>query len=149
MTIKRALARLRYELVSLFLECGFAIAALAIAAVALPAILILAAQFARLASTGSWRGFAFSELIEVLRVDASALSDESRQFTAFILALPATLVLLVAALVLCLLAYGLRRLIRREHTRLARTQQHALIEDIERKLAIPEPATQKPDNTGA
>jgi hypothetical protein len=134
MKTKRALARLRYELVSLALECGFALAALAILAIAVPIVLIFAAQLDRLATTGEWRGFAVTELIDVLQIDASALTGESQGFASFVLALPATLVLLLAALVLCLVAYGLRRLVRRERMRFSGTQQSALIEDIERQL---------------
>ena len=149
MKMQRALAWARCELVSLFLEFAVAIAALAILAIAAPIILIFAAQLDRLATKGNWRGFAFSEFLDVLGVAPSALADESRQSTAFILTLPAALVLSLAALILCLVAYGLFRLIRRERTRLVRMQQHALIEDIERKLETPQSPARKPESTGA
>jgi hypothetical protein len=134
MKTKRTLAWLRYELVSLLLECAFAIAALAILATAVPTILILAAQLDRLATTGDWRGFALSELFDVLQIDASARAEDSQPLTGFVLALPATLVLLLATLILCVVACGLHRLVKRERMRFSRTQQSALIEDIERHL---------------
>jgi len=134
MKTKRALARVWHELVSLSLECVFAVVVLALVAAIVPTILILAAQFYRLATTGDWRGFAFSELVDVLGINPSALADESQPIAQTILALPATLVLSLASIALCLTAYVLHRLLKRERVRFSGKQQNALIEDIERQL---------------
>jgi hypothetical protein len=134
MTLKRALAGIRYWLASLFLECGFAVAVLAALPITALIIFILGAQFLRLATTGDWRGFAFSEFIDVLQLDPSVLFTASDHIDKFVLSLPATLVLSVAAAAFCLLAGVARRLNRRERARFVGKQQHALIEDIERKL---------------
>jgi hypothetical protein len=134
MTLKGALARVRYELVSLLLECAIAVAVLAAFMMSFPMTLILASQLNRLATTGDWREFRFSEFLDVLRIDPSSLQGEAQPIAGFFLALPAALLLLLAALALCLLAGVLHRLNRRERARFGGMQQSAMIKDIERKL---------------
>jgi len=129
MTPRRALARIRYELVSLLLECAFAVAVLAALAAAVPMLTILAAHVYALATAGQWRGFPLSELIEVLRIDSVALPIDE-----WLLALPAALVLFVVVLILWLLAAVVHRLSRRERARFLSVKQRALIGDIEREL---------------
>jgi hypothetical protein len=134
MTLKGALARVRYEVVSLLLECAIAVATLAAFLMSVPMILILASQLNRLAMTGDWREFPFSEFLELVRIDPSSLQGETQAIAKFFLALPATLLLLLAALALCLLAGVLHRLNKRERARFGGMQQSAMIKDIERKL---------------
>jgi cbb3-type cytochrome oxidase subunit 3 len=130
---RRALARIRYELVSLLLECVIAVAVLAAVVAIIPMTLILAAQLHGLLTTGNWRGFQFSEFLDVFRIDLSGPGD-TQPVAGFLLALPATLLLFLATLVLCLLAGVLHRLNRRERARFNSSRQNALIKDIEREL---------------
>jgi cbb3-type cytochrome oxidase subunit 3 len=131
---KRGLARIRYEVVSLLLECGIAAAVLAALITSVPLVVILAAQLHGLATTGHWRGFQVAELLDVLRLDSSILPGSSQAIAEAVLALPASLILFTVALALCLLAGILHRLNRRERVRFAGAQQSALIKDIEREL---------------
>ena len=133
MKLRRALARIRYEFVSLLLECVIVIAVLAALIAIIPMVLILAAQLNGLATTGNWRGFQFSEFLEVLRIDLSGPGD-TQPVAGLLLALPATLLLFLATVALCLLAGVLHLLNRRERARFDATRLNALIEDIERKL---------------
>jgi len=130
----RALARARYEFLSLLLECAIAAVVLAAVIVAVPLAVILAAQLHGLATTGQWRGFQVAELLDVLQIDASIVSGSSQPAPGYLLSLPASLGLLIAVLFLCLLAGILRRLNRNERARFFSAQQNALIKDIERKL---------------
>lgn len=133
MTPRRIFARIRYELVSLLLECAIAVAVLTATMISAPMILILAAQMDRLTTTGDWRGFRFSEFLDVLRIDPSAILGEL-PIAGFFLALPATLILFPSALALCLLAGVFHRLNRREKVKFDNMRKSAMIRDIERKL---------------
>lgn len=134
MTPKRALARIRYELISLLLECAIVAVVLAALITAVPMAVILAAQLHGFATTGHWRGFQVFELLDVLRIDPSTLPEKFQSIVGSLLALPASLVLFIVTLTLCLLAGVLHRLNRRERAKLVSVQQSALIRDIEREL---------------
>jgi hypothetical protein len=132
--LRRALARTRYGLVSLLLECAIAVTALTALIVAAPLTVILAAKLHALATMGQWRGFPVSELLDVLQVDPETLAMRSDSVAGFALSLPASLVLATATLALCVLAVILHRTNRRMRARLHNVLQSALIEDIERQL---------------
>jgi hypothetical protein len=134
MTLRRALVRIRHGLVSLLLESAIAVTVLTALIVAAPLIVILAAQLHGLATTGQWRGFQVSELLDVLRVDPETLATRPDSVAGFVLLLPASLVLFTATLAFCVLAAILHRANRRVCARLYSMQQSALIEDIERQL---------------
>src|SRR5262245_53975103 len=133
MTTKRALVRIRIELVSSVLECGIAIATLGLIILAAPILLILAAQVERFATAGEWRGFQFSEFLEVIGVDPNSAAELSPVVPG-VMEWPATLLLATAALALVLLIVVLGRANRRQRARITGLRQAALIEDIERKL---------------
>jgi hypothetical protein len=133
-TLREALARIRYGLVSLLSECAIAVTVLTALIVAAPLTVIVAAQLHALATTGQWRGFPVSELLDVLQVDPEALPTRSDSVAGFALSLPASLVLLTATLALCVLAVFLHRTNRRMRARLQNVLQSALIKDIERQL---------------
>jgi hypothetical protein len=136
MTPRRALARIRYELLSLPLECGVAIAVLAALVAVVPLVVILAAQLHGLATTGQWRGFPVSEFLDVLQIDPSNFAGGSLAGAGSLLSAPASLVLFTATLFLCVLAGLFHRLKRRERARFLAVQQNALIKDIERELEM-------------
>jgi hypothetical protein len=133
---RRALARLRYEFLSLLLEIAIAAAVLAALIAATPLAVILAAQLSGLASTGQWRGFQLSELFDVLQIDPNSFSASSPAVAGSLLSAPATLVLFTSILFLCVLAGFLHRLNRRERARLRGVHQSTLIHEIESKLTV-------------
>jgi hypothetical protein len=135
MTTRRALARIRYQLVSLLLECAMAAAVLAMIIAIVPMVLILAAQLHGLATTGNWRGFQFSELLDVLQIDVSTMPADS-QLIVGLLRVPAALLLFLVTSALYLFAVVLHRLNRRERKRFNNMQQNALIKDIDRALEV-------------
>ena len=134
MTSLRALARIRYAFLTLLLECAIAALTLAAVVVAVPMMVILAAQLHGLATTGQWRGFQVAEFLDVLQIDASSLSSESSPPPESLLSLSASLVLFTAMLFFGLLAGILHRLNRRERAKFFSAQQNALLKDIEREL---------------
>jgi hypothetical protein len=110
-------------------------AALLVALIAaVPLTVIVAAQLHGLATTGQWRGFQVSELLDVLRIDRSIFPESSEQTAGYLLSLPASLVLFTTVLFLIVLAAALHRLRRRERARFFGAQQSALIKEIERQL---------------
>lgn len=136
MTPRRAFARIRYEFLSLLLECVIAVVLLAALIAAIPMAVILAAQLHGLATTGQWRGFQVSEFLDVLHVDPGIFPESSEQTAGYLLSLPASLVLFTAVLFLIVLAGLLHRLSRRARARFLGVQQSALIKDIERELEM-------------
>ena len=134
MTPRSALARLRYEFLALLLECVIAAALLVALVVAVPLVVIVAAQLHGFATKGQWRGFQISELLDVLGLDRSILPGSSDQTAGYLLSLPASLVLFTTVLFLIVLAVALHRLRRRERARFFGAQQSALIKEIERQL---------------
>ena len=100
---------------------------------AAPLLFILAAQFTRLGSTGDWRAVPLSEFLEFIKIGAPGEpADQAGQALGFILALPATLILFVAALAFWIVGRAMNRLKRRERERFHSSRQKALIGDIER-----------------
>jgi hypothetical protein len=134
MTPRRALARIRYEFLALLLECVIAAALLVALVVAVPLVVIVAAQLHGLATTGEWRGFQVSKFLEVLGLDRGIFPESSEQTAGYLLSLPASLVLFSTVLFLIVLAAALHRLRRRERARFFGAQQSALIKEIERQL---------------
>src|SRR5689334_3304949 len=96
---RRALARLRYALVSLLSEFAIAAAVLAILIAAVPLAVMLAARLTGWATTGPWRGFQLSELLDVLKIDPGSLPAMAGS----LLPAPAALVLFTGILFLCVL----------------------------------------------
>jgi hypothetical protein len=113
-----------------------AAAVLAALVPAVPLTVVLAAQLYGLATTGQWRGFQVSELLDVLHIDPGSLPGGSLHGAQSLLSAPASLLLFTIALFLCVLAGLLHRLNRRERARYLGAQQSALIKDIERELEI-------------
>jgi hypothetical protein len=134
MTLRGPLARIRYALFSLLLECAIVAAVIAALTMIVPTALILAAQLYRLATTGEWRAFEFLEFLDVLRVNSSAVSGESHPTIGFLLALPAALILFLIAVGFGLFAGLLHRLNMRERTRFRSTQKSVLLKDIQREI---------------
>jgi hypothetical protein len=132
MMFRRAFARSRYGASILFLELLALPAFVAALTMAAPMLFILAAQFTRLGSTGDWRAVPLSEFLEIIRVSPAGEPDQASQVVGFILALPATLILLVAAIGFWIIRRAMNRLIRRERERFHSSRQKAMIEDIER-----------------
>ena len=132
MTTNRSRARL-VALVSLVLETAIAFATLGLIILSAPIILILAAQTARFAAATGWRGFQFSEFLEVIGLDPNAAA-KLYPGVGNIVDWPAALVLGTPALALLALIALLSRANRRQRARIARLQQAALIEDIAKKL---------------
>lgn len=91
-------------LVSLLLEGKIAITVLTALIVAAPLMVIPAAQLHALATTGQWRGFQVSKLLDVLQVAPETPSTHASSVAGFALALLASLVLFTAILALCVLA---------------------------------------------
>ena len=133
MMFRRALSRFRYGASDLFLELVALTAIVAALTMAAPSLFILAAQFTRLGSTGDWRPVPLSEFLDMIRISPPAEpADQAGQVLSFILALPATPILLVAALGFWTIGRGMIRLKRRERERFHNSRQKALIGDIER-----------------
>jgi hypothetical protein len=133
MMVRRALARFRHGASILLLELAALAGFVAALAMAAPLLFILAAQFTRLGSTGDWRAVPLSEFFEFIRISAPAeATDQTGQAFGFILALPATLILFVAALGFWIFGRAMNRLKRRERERFHSSRQKALIGDIER-----------------
>lgn len=130
MMFRRALSRFRYGASALFLELVALTAIVAALTMAAPSLFILAAQFTRLGSTGDWRPVPLSEFLDMIRISPPA--EPADQVLSFILALPATLILLVAALGFWTIGRGMIRLKRRERERFHNFRQKTLIGDIER-----------------
>jgi hypothetical protein len=136
MTPRAALARIRYEFLSLLLECLIAIALLAALIAAIPMAVIVAAQLQAVATTGRWRGFDLSEFLDVFHVDPGILPTGSVHAVGTLLSLPASLILFTTVLLLIVLAWILHRLNRRERAIFLGVRQSALIKDIERELEM-------------
>ena len=133
MMVRRALARFRHGASILFLELAALAGFVAALTMAAPLLFILAAQFARLGSTGDWRAVPLSEFLEFIKIGAPGEpADQAGQALGFILALPATLILFVAALAFWIVGRAMNRLKRRERERFHSSRQKALIGDIER-----------------
>lgn len=112
-----------------------AAAVLAMIIAIVPMVLILAAQLHGLATTGNWRGFQVSELLDVLQIDVSTMPADS-QLIVGLLRVPAALLLFLVTSALYLFAVVLHRLNRRERRRLNNMQQNALIKEIDRVLEV-------------
>ena len=103
-------------------------------------LFILAAQFFRLGSTGEWHPVPVSEFLEMLGVSLRSDSvDPSDSVMGLVLALPATVLLLLAAV----LFFGIGRLLYnarlRGRARFISSRQKSLIGVIERELGKSQP----------
>ena len=133
MMVRGALAQFRHGASILFLELAALAGFVAALTMAAPLLFILAAQFARLGSTGDWRAVPLSEFLEFMKIGAPGEpADQAGQALGFILALPATLILFVAALAFWIVGRAMNRLKRREREQFHSSRQKALIGDIER-----------------
>ena len=97
---------------------------------------VLSAQLTRFNRIGDWRAVSFSDFLQILRIDVVPTGSEGiRAGIDFLLSLPATLVLLVAAVA----AFGIKRLLdavaNRQSRRKSTEDQGDLISSIERALA--------------
>jgi hypothetical protein len=134
MMFRRVFARSRYGASILLLELVALTAFVAALTMAAPMLFILAAQFTRLGSTGDWRAVPLSEFLEIIRVSPPGEPDQAGQAFGFVLALPATLTLFVAAIGFWIIGRAMNRLRRRERERFHSSRQNALIGDIERAI---------------
>ncbi len=130
MKTRTGLSRLRYELVTILVDCAIFVVGCCVLVMAALLLFVLAAQLYRLGTLGDWRSVPLSELLDILTVRLSA--DANQGFVGFILAFPATLILLLAVAVLYATGRLLSRIKAHEHRRIFDVRQKALIGDIER-----------------
>jgi hypothetical protein len=131
MKIRTGLARLRYGLVTLLADCALFVVCCGVLAAAAPLLFILSAQLYRLGTTGDWHPVPLSDLLNVTTVGLSAQAHDN-PLVAFLLACPATVILLAAVLVFYAIGRLLSRLKARERRKFHDAGQRALIGDIER-----------------
>jgi hypothetical protein len=97
---------------------------------------VLAAQLTRLNQGGDWRPVPLSEFLQILRIDAAPIGSEGLQAAIdFLLDLPATLVLFVAAIASFGIKKSLDALETRHERRRSAGDQGDMISSIERALA--------------
>jgi hypothetical protein len=142
MKLRRGVALLRYGFVTLLADCAMFIVCCGLFVILVPLVFILAAQLFRLGTVGDWRPVPLSELLDTIMAGLTG-GAAGHGIVEFILALPATLVLFMAALIL----YAIGRLLRRakayEYKTIHGVRQKTLIEDIERAFRTSQRMTKK------
>jgi hypothetical protein len=133
MWIARLLRGIGYGLAGLLIEAGRCIVWLAIIVTAVPALFALSAQAYRLAATGEWRALSLSELLQIFELPAPAALTGTGG--SLVLSLPGPLVLLMGAAALIIVDRLLARLETVRRSRLIRSRQRSVIQDIEHALA--------------
>jgi hypothetical protein len=136
MSIRKIFRWLWYWAVGLLIGCAKFAAWCVIVAASLPFGFVLAAQLTRLNQSGDWRSVSFSDFLQILRIDIAPTGSGGIQTGIdFLLDLPATLVLFVAAIA----SFGIKKSLDAVKTRHSRrgspADQGDMISSIERALA--------------